>query len=215
MVSLFIDSAVRAEVEPLLATGLFSGVTTNPAILDKAGLTAAAIPELVAWASDAGAERVFVQSWGATADEIVDRGRGMRDLGPGVVVKVPMSDAGLRAARVLSRDGEVLVTALHTATQVVPALASGATYIAPFVGRMTAVERNGVAEAVAMHRAARATGSLLQVLAGSLRTPQQILDLATAGIHHFTFAPAVWEAFFQDDPTLAAVENFERLSVRA
>ena len=55
----------------LLATGLFRGVTTNPAILDKAGLGSIDIPDVIRWATAAGAERVFVQAWGTSADDMV------------------------------------------------------------------------------------------------------------------------------------------------
>ena len=212
MVTFYIDSAVRNEVTELLASGLFGGVTTNPAILDKAGLTGADIPDVIAWATEAGADRVFVQSWGATVQEIVDRGVMFRAHGSHVVVKVPMSRNGIGAARILSRDGDVLVTAIHGATQVLPVMVSGASFVAPFIGRMTAVERDGVAETISLQNAIDGTNSQLKVLAGSLRTPEQILELATAGVKHMTFAPAVWDLFFEDGPTELAVENFERLS---
>jgi transaldolase len=209
----FIDSADRAEVTRLLATGLASGVTTNPAILDKSGLGSRDIPDVVGWATDAGAERVFVQSWGSSAAEIADRGAGFRELGPQVVVKVTASQAGVEAARILSPTGPVLVTAVYSAPQVLPIMASGATYLAPFVGRMIAAGRDGIAEIVRMQRAIEATGSPLDVLAGSLRTPEQILELAEAGVSHFTFGPPVWDLFFDDELTAASVAQFEELSV--
>jgi transaldolase len=56
MPTFFLDSAERETVTKLLATGLFGGVTTNPAILDKAGLGSADIPDYVKWATDAGAK---------------------------------------------------------------------------------------------------------------------------------------------------------------
>lgn len=79
---LYIDSADRPTVEKLLKMGLFTGVTTNPAILHKAGLGSSDIPDLVGWTIDAGAQQVFVQSWGTSAEEIADRGRSFRALDP-------------------------------------------------------------------------------------------------------------------------------------
>ncbi|MET0885294.1 MAG: transaldolase family protein [Mycetocola sp.] len=212
MVTFFIDSADRIEVTRLLRTRLFGGVTTNPAILDKAGLGSADIPDLVAWANDAGAGRVFLQSWGKSAAELIERGEGLRALASNVVVKLPASRDGIEAAAQLSRGGDVLVTAVHAATQVFPVMASGATYLAPFVGRMLAGGRDGVAETIAIQHAVAATGSSLQVLAGSLRTPEQVLELASAGVRNMTFGPAVWDLFFDDDMTDDSVENFERLA---
>jgi TalC/MipB family fructose-6-phosphate aldolase len=214
MTTFYIDSAERAEVTRLLATGLFGGVTTNPAILDKAGLGSRDIPALVEWAVDAGAQRVFVQSWGSSAAEIADRGAAFRALAPNVVVKVTASREGVEAARLLSPGGEVLVTAVYSAAQVLPIMASGATFLAPFVGRMIAAGRDGIGEVVAMQRALDATGSHLQILAGSLRTPEQILELASAGVQSFTMGPPVWDLFFDDELTASSVASFHELASR-
>lgn len=218
MPQLFIDSASRPDVERLLATGLAAGVTTNPAILDKAGLGSRDIPSLVGWATEAGAERVFVQSWGSSAIEIATRGASFRELSPRVVVKVTASREGIEAARLLSSpeagygSGEVLVTAVYSAAQVLPIMASGATYFAPFVGRMEAAGRDPFAEIGRMQAALAATGSPLRTLAGSLRTPEQILTLAQLGVTAFTFGPPVWEQFWGDELTAASVAQFEELA---
>ncbi|MCS5720615.1 hypothetical protein N1028_04030 [Herbiconiux sp. CPCC 203407] len=212
MPAFYIDSADRAEVERLLATGLAAGVTTNPAILDKAGLGSRDIPSIVGWATEAGAKRVFVQSWGRSAAEIADRGASFRALGENVVVKVTASREGIEAARQLSGGGEVLVTAVFAATQVLPVMASGAAFLAPFVGRMIAAGRDGIGEIVSMQSAIDATGSALQLLAGSLRTPEQILELASAGVRNFTFGPPVWDLFFTDELTAGSVEQFHELA---
>lgn len=212
MASLYIDSADRDDVTRLLSTGLFAGVTTNPAILEKAGLGTADVPEVVEWAVDAGAERVFTQVWGGSAAHLVERGRRWRELSSRVVIKIAYSPAGLEAARVLSEEGEVLITGVHQATQVIPVLATRATYVAPFLARMDAAERNGLQEAISIQRAIDGAGSALQVIAGSVRTPEQILSLIEAGIQNITFGPAVWDLFFTDEVTKAAVANFERLA---
>ena len=71
----------------LLATGLFRGVTTNPAILDKAGLGSIDIPDVIRWATAAGAERVFVQAWGTSADDMVELGRQFRQISGAEIAK--------------------------------------------------------------------------------------------------------------------------------
>lgn len=212
MVAFYIDSAERGAVEPLLATGLFAGVTTNPAILDKAGLGTSDVPDVIGWATDAGAQRVFAQVWGGSAAEMIDRGETWRALSDRLVVKVPYSRAGIEAAGVLSQGGEVLVTAIHDACQVLPVAISGAAFLAPFLARMDAAGRDGLAETLALQQAISATGARLQVLAGSVRRPAQILALAQGGVQNVTFGPAVWDRFFADDITRAAVENFEQLA---
>ncbi|MEZ2390669.1 transaldolase family protein [bacterium RCC_150] len=214
MTTFFIDSADRNQVTRLLSTGLFGGVTTNPEILSNAGLGSNDIPTLVDWATGAGAKRVFVQSWGKTTGEIAERGQELRNLGSNVTVKVPASRQGIEAAKILSGAGPVLVTAVYTAAQVLPIIASDASYLAPFVGRMIAAGRDAVAEITRMQQVIDATKSDLEILAGSLRTPSQVLDLASAGVRNVTLGPPVWDLFFNDELTHASVERFEELATQ-
>lgn len=214
MFRIFLDSADRDAVAPLLATGLFAGVTTNPSILDKSGLGSDDLPAYVAWALDHGAESVFAQVWGETPAEMIDRAHRLRRLSDRVVVKVPYGPDGIIAARALASGGRVLVTALHDARQILPVIASGAAYAAPFVARMDENGTAGVAEVARMHAAISATGSDLQLLVGSLRTPDQLLELAHVGIRNVTIAPAIWSEFFTDRATAATIERFHQLASR-
>ncbi|MGI0520592.1 hypothetical protein ABY45_08490, partial [Microbacterium maritypicum] len=85
---LYIDSADRDLLAPLLATGLFAGVTTNPAILDRAGLTADDLPALATWLRDRGVTRFYAQATGTTIEELRDTARQIADLGGDVVIKL-------------------------------------------------------------------------------------------------------------------------------
>lgn len=208
---LYIDSADRPTVEKLLKMGLFTGVTTNPAILHKAGLGSSDIPDLVGWTIDAGAQQVFVQSWGPAPRRSPTVAGAFE----------PWTPRGGEGDRVLRRHpsrarprrcGAVLVTAVFAAAQVVPIMAAGATYVAPFVGQMIAGGREGIDETIAMQKAIDGTKSDLQVLAGSLRSGDQISRLAAAGVEHFTLGPAVWDSLFLDELTDAAVLRFHDLA---
>lgn len=209
----YLDSADAAETSALLGSGLVAGLTTNPTLLQRAGVRNDGIPDLVRSAREAGARTVFVQSWGVDAAELEDRGRWLRSLGDDVVVKVPVTDAGLRATARLAGDGiPVLVTAVYGAAQVLPVLASGARYVAPYLGRMNDAGLDGVAEVARMQRVIDAGGSDLRVLVASLRQVSDLLDLAEQGVSDFTFAPAMWPRLAADPLTSAAVEVFEQAS---
>ncbi|MEU8270967.1 transaldolase family protein [Sphaerisporangium sp. NPDC049002] len=231
--TLYVDSAERSAVEPLLATGLFAGVTTNPALLARAGLTQADLPAVFAWATGAGAGHVFMQTLGTTGGEIVTAGRRIRGLGPEAVVKIPATREGLSAARVLSdEDVPVLVTAVHHATQALLADAAGARFIAPYVGRMTDQGRDGVAETIQMHRIlsegrtreltgpgtrevpgpGTLTGPGTRVLAASLRSREDVAALAAAGVPDFALSAPLCEALLADEPTVAAAGQFEAIA---
>lgn len=213
MIRFYVDSADLDDATPLLGSGLFAGLTTNPTLLQRTGIGNAGIPQVVERARSAGAGTIFVQAWGAQVDELVQRGRWIRGLGDDVVVKVPVTTAGLEATARLSSEGvPVLVTAVYRTSQVLPVLAAGATYIAPYLGRMNDAGRDGLAEIGTMQRIIDASGSALRVLVASLRSADDVVALAQLGVTDFTLAPAVWAGLAEDPLTTAAVEVFETAS---
>jgi TalC/MipB family fructose-6-phosphate aldolase len=209
-VRLYLDTADRAAAEDLLHTGLFAGLTTNPTILQRSGLGVADAPEIYEWAVAAGAREVFFQAWGEDTDTLVERGQRLRELGPEVVVKVPASRAGAAAcARLAAHGVPTLLTAVYAPGQVLVAAAAGATYIAPYLGRLNDAGRDGIAEVTAMQEVLAATGASTKILLASIRDVPSMVALARRGIDCFTIGPPVAEAFFAEHLTAAAVAAFE------
>lgn len=209
-VRLYLDTAHRPSAEPLLDTGLFVGLTTNPVILRRAGLGVDAIPAIHRWAVEAGCEEVFFQAWGRDPVALVERGRWLRALGPEVVVKVPASKAGAKACAQLAGEGvPTLLTAVHSAGQALVAAAAGARYLAPYLGKLDEAGRDGAAEIVAMQELLAATGGRTKVLLASVRDVPSMVALARRGVDCFTMAPAVAEQLFTDELTAQAVNVFE------
>lgn len=208
--TLYIDSAVRTDVEPLLATGLFAGIATNPTLLNRAGLSQDAHRNVYQWASAAGAQRVFFQARGSSAAEAFAMGRRLRALGDNVVVKLPATRVGLAAAARL-RDESVptLITAVYHSSQALLAVAAGAHYIAPYVGRMEDNGRDGMLEVEAIVKIT--TSSDCRVLAASLRSPDQVAKLAAVGVQDFAVSVPLCEQLFHDGLTDAASDEFEAL----
>jgi transaldolase len=135
LMRLYLDTADRAAAEPLLATGLFAGLTTNPTILDRAGLGVDDIPDIYAWAHEAGAREIFFQTWGPDTQALIERGRSLYKLGDDVVVKVVASKEGAAACATLAAEGiPTLLTAVYAPGQVMVAAAAGAHYVAPYQG---------------------------------------------------------------------------------
>lgn len=207
---LYVDSADRAATEDLLATGLFHGVTTNPTILRRAGRHVGDLPEVYRWAVAAGAREVFLQSWGDDAAALVRRGEELRSLGDEVVVKVVASRAGASACAALARQGvPTLLTAVYDPVQAVVAAAAGATYIAPYLGKLAEAGRDAVGTVTAMQELLAATGSPTRILLASLRDAASIATLARHGVTHFTMGPDIAEELFADELTAQAVRTFD------
>ena len=202
---LYLDTADRAAAEPLLATGLFAGLTTNPTILRRAGRTVADIPDIHRWATSAGAQEVFFQAWGP---DLVGKGRELRSLGDEVVVKVTASIEGAAACATLSAEGvPTLLTAVYAPGQAMIAAVAGATYVAPYLGRMTDAGRDGHGDVLAMQEILAGTGT--RILLASIRDVPSMVALARRGVECFTFGPAVAQQFFADELTAEAVRTFE------
>ena len=207
---LYLDTADRDAAGDLMSTGLFTGVTTNPTILQRAGLGVAAAPDIYKWATAAGSKEVFFQSWGLTTVELVERGLRLRELGEEVVVKLVASRAGSAACAQLAAQGvPTLLTAVYAPGQAIVGAAAGATYIAPYLGRLNDSGRDGLADVAAMQEVLRATGSTTEILLASIRDVASMVDLARIGVRCFTMGPPVAEQFFTDELTADAVAAFE------
>jgi TalC/MipB family fructose-6-phosphate aldolase len=193
-----------------MATGLFAGVTTNPTILQRAAKGVADVGDIYHWALAAGAREVFFQAWGEDPATLIDRGQRLRELGPEVVVKFVATRAGATACAALAAEGApTLLTAIYDPGQAIVAAAAGATYIAPYLGRLNDAGREGIAEVLAMHEVLAATGSTTKVLLASIRSVPDMVAVARHGVDCFTMAPSVAEQFFTDPTTAEAARTFE------
>lgn len=204
----YADSADVDAVSDLLVSGLVHGVTTNPTILERAGRSVSDLAELYGrWESE-GAREIFFQSWGATEQELVTHAHEILDLGSLAVVKVPATREGFGAASVLVRRGaRVLLTAVYSDAQALAAATIGVRYIAPYLGRLGDAGRDGFAEIGRMQSLVDGSGT--DVLAASLRSPSDLVDLALLGVQYFTAAPSVLLAAFQNDVSDSSAAEFE------
>ncbi len=205
---LYLDSADRSAVCELLDIGIFSGVTTNPTLMERAGLRFEELPAFYAALVEAGADEVFLQAAGTTAAAIEDHGRALAAIGDRVVVKVAATPIGLAASTRLVRSGTpVLVTAVYTVAQAVAASRVPASYIAPYVGRLADSGHDGVAVVTAMQDALRSSST--EVLAASIRGIDVVHALATAGVDTVSVSPDLAAAMLSEPATSADADVFE------
>ena len=214
---LLLDTADRAAWAEWLPLGCFCGVTTNPLLLQAAGIPCElpAIRTLVGEALRLGAGEVHAQVWGRTRDLYLERGRALAAIDPRVIVKIPSTIEGAAAAAALRKEGvAITMTAVYTATQALVASALGAAYAAPYLGRMNDAGRDGFAEIAGMARMVRAHGGSMRIVVASLRDPSDVVRLAAEGLDAFTFNPKLAAGFFADEATARAVEAFEQAAER-
>ncbi len=177
---LFLDSANLDEIREIHAWGVLDGVTTNPSLIAKNGGdfvdTVHRIAELVQ--GPVSAEVVAQDTEG-----MVREGRLLARVHDHVVVKIPMSTAGLAAVKVLAEEGiRTNVTLCFQPVQALLAAKAGATYISPFIGRVDDVAWGGdelIDQIVQIY--ANYIDLDTQVLAASIRHPAHVVAAALAG----------------------------------
>jgi transaldolase len=209
---LYIDTPDTAVWQHFLASGIFFGVTTNPKLLYQAGMpnTVENLAGLARTAFDLGAQEIHLQVWGGETAPMLAIGRQLAAIDPRVSVKVPITEAGLLCARYLIAEGaQVTLTAVHAAAQMLPVIALGATYAAPYLGRMNDAGLDGLDEIVAMQQMIDRLGSPTRVLVASIRQLSDLTALARQGLDTFTLLPHLVEELLANPQTLKATADFE------
>lgn len=214
---LYLDTADAAAHQKWLPTGLFYGVTCNPLLLEKANV-ACTTDRLIALADQActlGCQEVHLQSWGSSPEDLVKIGRTLGQANARVVVKLPATQIGATAARILIKEGiPVTLTAVYAVHQVLIAAALGASYAAPYLGRIGDSSKDGRTEVANMQAALNGVGSATRLLTASIRQIEDISVLATKGVDTFTFSEAIAQSFFNHPDTEKAVADFEQAALR-
>jgi len=216
---MFLDSASEEEWAKWLPSGIFTGVTTNPIILerDNRECTVEVLTALAKQALEYDAVQEFqVQTWGVTSDEMWKNGVALASYDKDViVVKVPGTFEGIKAANALVADGiRVTITAAYASHQAVLAAAVGANYVAPYLGRMNDAGRDGFGVVVEMQKTADKLDSDMRILVASVRNVGDIAKLAAEGCDTFTISAQIAEQMFSDPLTAQAAADFEAAAER-
>lgn len=204
---LFVDSADVSEIAELAEWGLLDGVTTNPTLVAKTGRpmfeVLAEICRLVE--GPVSAEVTATDTAGMVAE-----GRRLAEVAPNIVVKLPLTPAGLAACRRLVAEGiRTNVTLCFSPAQGLLAAKAGATFVSPFVGRLDDIGHDGMAvvrDIVAIYR--NHPGLKTQVLAASLRHVRHVVQAALAGADAATAPPAVLRQLVRHPLTDIGLERF-------
>lgn len=203
----FADTAVVSEIQELEEEGLIDGVTTNPSLIASAGQDIMRTIERICAIVDGPVSAEVVAS---DRDGMIAEGRKLSAIAQNVVVKVPLTRAGLSACRTLRSEGtRVNVTLCFSPTQALLAAKAGASFISPFVGRLDDASSDG-AELLRRIRCIYDTyGFETQVLAASLRSINQVTEAALAGSDCATMPPSLITKLFDHALTDIGLARFE------
>jgi len=203
----FVDTAEIADIRDLAETGLLDGVTTNPSLVAKSGRQ---FIDLVKEICDIVDGPVSAEVASTDFETMLAEGKYLSTLAPNIAVKVPLTPAGLKVCKTLSRDGTMVnVTLCFSAAQALLAAKAGATFVSPFVGRLDDVGQNGmdliadIAQIYAMYDEIDT-----QILVASVRHPIHLIEAAKLGADVATMPPSVIRSLFNHPLTDKGLAQF-------
>ncbi len=209
---LYLDSADTALWEKYLPSGIFYGITMNPKLLRMAGVESNIenLKSLAKKAFELGTNELHLQVWGESPNAWLKIARQLSAIDRRVMVKVPLTENGVLCDKeLIAEEMGITLTAVHASHQVLTAIALGADYLAPYLGRMTDAGQDGLEEIIAMQKIIDATKSSLQLLVASIRQIDDVVTLAEYGVRSFTLSPERVEDLLKNNLTQRAAESFE------
>lgn len=202
----FIDTANIEETRQAWEWGIIAGVTTNPSLVAREGSDFHTVIKEIAGIVDG---PISAEVLSLDAPRMVEEGRALASLSPNVVVKVPMTEEGLKAARTLSGRGiRTNVTLIFSVPQGLLAARAGATYVSPFVGRLDDINQDGLQVVRDLAEIFRVHGIGTQIIAASIRHPVHVIESARAGANLATVPFKVLQQMVKHPMTTQGVEKF-------
>lgn len=201
---IFADTASVQELRKV--AHLIDGVTTNPTLLSKENRP---LKELIAEICQIVDGPVNVEAIAAKENEIVEEAHRLSATHRNIVVKIPLSDEGLKAVKRLSQEGvKTNVTLVFSANQALLAAKAGATYVSPFIGRLDNVGQEGMAVIEDIMTIFSNYNFQTQVIVASVRHPIHVLQAALIGAPIATVPFAVIQNMLNHPLTDVGVGKF-------
>ena len=206
----FIDTANLTQIKEAQTLGILDGVTTNPSLMAKEGITGTeniknhykAICDIVE--GDVSAEVI-----GTTYEEMIKEGEELAALHPQIVVKLPMIKDGVKACKYFSDNGiKTNVTLVFSAGQALLAAKAGATYVSPFIGRLDDISTDGLHLISEIRKVYDNYNFQTEILAASVRHTMHINNCAKIGADVMTGPLSAIEGLLKHPLTNIGLEKF-------
>lgn len=202
----FLDTANVEEIRRVDALGLVDGVTTNPSLINKEGRDfKEVIGEITSFVKGPVSAEVTAYDY----EGMVSQARDLAKWADNVVVKVPMTEDGLRAIHTLSEEGiKTNCTLIFSVSQGLMAMKAGATYISPFMGRIDDMGEDGSRLIAELRDVIDIYGYESEIIAASIRHINHLEKAALAGAHIATIPGNLFEKLWTHPLTTAGIDSF-------
>lgn len=204
----FLDTANIEEIKRVNDLGLCDGVTTNPSIIKKEGRDFEEVVKEICKLVD-GPVSAEVTSY--ECDGMVEQARALSKWAENIVVKIPMTEEGLKAINILSKEKiKTNCTLIFSVSQGLMAMKAGATYISPFMGRIDDMGESGAKLVSELRDVIDTYGYNSQIIAASIRHIGHLEEAALAGAHIATIPGTLFEKLWSHPLTDAGIESFKK-----
>ena len=204
----FLDTANTDDIRKYAELGLVDGVTTNPTIVAREGRDFESVIKEITTIVDG---PVSAEVTANEADKMIEQARALAKWADNIVVKIPMTEAGLKAVSVLNKEGiKTNVTLVFSVTQGLMAAKAGATFISPFVGRLDDIGSDGVKLIKDLRTVLDNYGLKSEIIAASIRGVQHVEAVALAGSDIATIPAGVFGKMFKHPLTDNGLASFEK-----
>lgn len=208
----FLDTANVEEIKRVNELGLVDGVTTNPTLISKEGRPFEEVIKEICELVDG---PVSAEVVGLTYDEMVSEARDIAKWADNVVVKIPMTEDGLKAVHTLSQEGiKTNVTLIFTVSQGLMAAKAGATYVSPFLGRLDDIGTDGLALVAELKQVFQLYNYPTEIIAASIRHLPHLEGTALTGADIATIPgsifPKLWSHPLTDKGIDAFLEDWKK-----
>lgn len=203
---IFIDTANVEEIRKANEMGVICGVTTNPSLIAKEGRVFKLVVAEIASIVDGpiSAEVISLE-----ADKMVEEALELSKIHKNIVIKIPMTAEGLKAVSILSKKGiKTNVTLIFSPSQALLAARAGASYVSPFVGRLNDISSDGNKLVESIAAIFDIHGITTEIIAASIRSPEDVADAALSGAHIATIPYKVICQMIKHPLTDAGIERF-------
>lgn len=202
----FIDTANIDEIKEANALGIVAGVTTNPSLVAKEGVSFHdRLKEITKEVSGSVSAEVIAED----AEGMVKEGKELAAIAPNITVKVPMTLEGLKAVKQFSEAKiKTNVTLIFNANQALLAARAGATYVSPFIGRLDDIGHDGMELITTISDLFDLHGIKTEIIAASIRHPLHVTDAALCGADIATIPYNVLGTLVKHPLTDQGIEKF-------
>lgn len=206
----FLDTAKVEDIRKAESLGVICGVTTNPSLIAKEGRDFFEVIKEITSIVD-GPISGEVKATTTDAEGMIKAGREIAKIHPNMVVKIPMTAEGLKATKVLSKEGiKTNVTLIFSANQALLAARAGATYVSPFLGRLDDISQQGINLIKEIVTIFRNYNLETEIIAASVRTPIHVTQCALAGADIATVPYSVVEQMIKHPLTSEGIVKFQK-----